>query len=150
MHHCYIAVCPKGDDPWTVGQNNREINLRINSPNNSTLSGQLGIEFYGITSYISLTNTSNSSCEENLQLSSQIGTVSCNYTIISPWEYLLGMAFLTWPTYVPDNNIFINNGNPLIDDFYCDVSLTNTGNLTECHFSDVVNENIKGKRYVNI
>ena len=136
-------MCPKGDDPWTTDQNDRTIMLQVVS--NATgvaLGGVLGIELYGQTSFIPLSHPTPARCAQGMQNSSQIGTVSCNYTAITSLEQTVVIQFLTWPEYTPDNNIFINDGNPSIDDFFCDVSQASRGVL--CYFTDVINYNVKG------
>jgi len=146
-------MCPKGDDPWTTEQNNRAIGLIVKSTNTSVpLDGFIGIKLYGSTSYIPLSSPSNTKCQESLQNSTQIGTVECNYTVISSFEHIIGIIFTSWPTYnLPDNNIFTNNGNPDITDFFCDISLINTIHANKhnstliCHFYNIQTHNIKGK-----
>ena len=143
---CSLVMCPKGDDPWTNEQNDRTIKLHvISNISNVPLSGVLGIQLYGVTSYISLSQPTDVNCVEGLQNSTQIGTVACNYTVITGSEQTVVIQFLTWPEYTPDNNIFINNGNPSIDEFYCDVSQSSAGVL--CYFTDVINYNIKGNQW---
>ena len=151
MIYVFIAMCPKGDDPWTTEQNNREIGLVITSTNNSNpLDGLLGIKLYGVTTFISLTEASDTSCQEGLQNSSQIGTVECNYTVVSAFEHHITVVFTSWPIYnIPDNNIFISSGNPDITDFYCDVSQASVPESQHnstfiCNFYDIQTANIKG------
>lgn len=147
-------MCPKGDDPWTTEQNNRAIGLIITSSNTSVpLDGFIGIKLYGSTSFIPLTSPSNTKCKESLQNSSQIGTVECNYTVVSSLKHIIDITFTSWPMYnLPDNNIFVNNGNPDLTEFYCDISLINSLNIKHhnstitCHFYNIQSHNIKGNK----
>lgn len=144
-------MCPKGDDPWTLNQYNRRIGLIITSLNNNiTLYGHIGIKLYGITSYISINGT-NEECKFNLENSTQIESVECILTRMSPMQINIDITFLKWPSIgIPENNIYVNNGNPLITDFYCDVSkiiLPNNvirNSTIVCNFYDIYAKDIKG------
>ena len=52
----FVALCPKGDDPLTVNQNYRQIQLSIHT---HVSSGEIGLEYAGQTSYLSLSNPGN-------------------------------------------------------------------------------------------
>ena len=105
---------------------------------------------YGSTSYISLSNPSDTNCKEGMQNSSQIGEVECNYTVISPFEHIVDITFTSWPAFIPDNNIYANNGNPAITDFYCDISGTRNASAVMCFFTDITSDNLKGKNFYHI
>jgi hypothetical protein len=136
---CSLSMCPKGDDPLTLNQNNRQVLLTVTA---SAFAGSLGIEFKGETSFISLTNPSDSNCVAGLKTSGKIGIVGCEYTVVSGTEITFKITFYSWPTYSKENNLHSHNGNPLITDFYCDNTLST--NPVSCLFSDVQNTNIKG------
>ena len=148
---CSLIMCPRSDDPWTREQNDREINLLVTTNTtgvgaNTTgvaLGGILAIKLYGSIAYLNLTNPSDTQCQEGLQNSSQIGTVECDYNIVSEYEHNISIRFTSWPSYTPDNNVYINNGNPDLVDFFCDVSQTDPS--VECFFSDLVSDDIKGR-----
>lgn len=143
-------MCPKGDDPWTLNQNNRQIQLIVFSNNSDIgLVGSVGITLYGVTTFIPV-NTSSVQCKQALENSTQIGTVDCYYNMISSYELEMIITFTSWPLYTPDNNIFVNNGNPLITDFYCDASLLANSHGIHCTFQDIQNENIKGKFFIKL
>jgi hypothetical protein len=141
-----LAICPKSDDPWTTDQMNREIKLKILSQSGEPLAGQIGIKLYGYISYIYMSDPlpTNQLCKASLELSPQIGTVVCNYTIASPFVHELNISFVSWPLFTPDNNIYVNNGNPSVVDFFCDTSLSVDPENTLCYFEDLVVNNIKG------
>lgn len=135
-------MCPKADDPVTTDQFNRKIGLIITSE--TKLQGTLGIKLFGSTSYISLTSPSNINCKNGMELSNQIESVICNYTVITNKHHNIEVTFTAWPTInVPDNNIYSNNGNPNINDFFCDASGSNSTGLL-CTFYDIISQNIKG------
>lgn len=140
----FVVMCPKADDPFTVDQNDRAILLVVKSNNSVPLQGLLGIKLYGSTSYISLSVPSNSHCQAQLESSDQIGTALCNHTVVSDFEHSINVTFTSWPSYTPDNNIYVNDGNPLITDFFCDASLAVNTEGTLCFFSDLQKDDIKG------
>ncbi len=157
-------MCPKGDDPYTTDQNDREISVDITttasnpSAANSSivLNGTIGIKLYGKTAFISLSSPSNSDCIAALENSPVIGTVLCTQTVLSSEKQRLTITFTSWPTLLDsaDNNVYDNNGNPAITDFYCDSSLASTvlstdhsivlPGVVQCNFNDIVSTNIKG------
>jgi hypothetical protein len=163
---CQLKMCPKGDDPLTPDQQDRRIGLRI-SMSNSTRSipsgngASIGIRLYGVTSFIQLPDLAGNAstaqllasnqCRIALESSSRLGRVLCNYTIVSPSAHLLDITFLSWPSIgANDNNIFPNSGNPLITDFFCDVSRSEIpsspahNSTIRCEFFDIEFDNIKG------
>ena len=138
----HIELCPKGDDPLSIGQNSRVITFSFTSTLNNGLSGTIGIEFYGYTSLLSLSSPTAANCVNALQSSPQIGRVSCVYSHITTNVQQIVVTFLDWPTVTVDNNLFENNGDPSVLDFYCDTSNTNAG--VSCNFTDTNNTNIIG------
>ena len=144
-------MCPKADDPLTTDQNDRAITVSVGLTDHSvTLAGQLGITLYGETSYLSLSSPSDSDCKTALENSPQIGTVDCTYTVVSQYQHTIEVVFTSWPEYTPDNNVFANEGNPALTDFYCDGALgempsDRTDLLpVSCEFTDIQSTNIKG------
>ena len=136
-------MCPKADDPITVDQNDRAIGIIVQSHSHSLpLEGSVGITLYGETSFISLSYPSNEDCQYALQNSTQIGTVVCNYTVITPYRRVINVTFTSWPL-ISDNNVFSNDGDPSITDFYCDISQSADSRLN-CSFYDIVNTDLKG------
>jgi len=151
---CSLSMCPKGDDPWTTEQNDRSIGLVVTSLNSSiALSGLLGIKLFGETAFVSMSNATDGDCQRRLENSSQIEGVECAYAVESPQEHRLNLTFTAWPTFgIPDNNVYANDGNPGITDFFCDISLADLDlpdsvrNATiKCSFFDIQAHDIKGK-----
>jgi hypothetical protein len=132
-------MCPKGDDPLTMNQNYRKIRLTVYT---SDPSGSLGIEFLGTTTYMSLSTITSKACETALESSDKIGDVACTYTEVSSAVHQFDITFYSWPTFVKENNLHSNDGNPAISEFYCDVS--QVGSSTYCEFTDVQNSEIRG------
>lgn len=126
----------------TTGQNQKKIKLTITSSYLTGFSGLLGIEFLSYTSYIDIKTPTNDDCQNNLGSSPKFGRINCQYTMIATNSIVVFITFLDWPAHITDNNLYVNNGQPSITDFYCDISKANSG--VQCIFSDVVNDNIKG------
>ena len=125
----------------TLNQNYREILLTVHA---SYFSGTLGIQFMGETTYISLTSPSSNNCKTNLQYSGQIGTVGCTYAYVSSSIMTFDIIFYTWPTQPKQNNLHSHDGNPLVSDFFCDISQANSG--VYCVFKDVINYGVRGEK----
>ena len=137
-------MCPKGDDPLTINRNHREIILRVHS--DYTLSGSLGVEYNGETSILSLTSPSSTNCRKALQTSNFMGDLACAFREASTTNFLYNITFYNWPTFPKENNFHVNNGNPAITDFYCDVSQASSG--VYCTFTDVVTTDLPGELYL--
>jgi hypothetical protein len=122
-----------------MNQNYRKIRLTVYT---SDPSGSLGIEFLGTTTYMSLSTITSKACETALESSDKIGDVACTYTEVSSAVHQFDITFYSWPTFVKENNLHSNDGNPAISEFYCDVS--QVGSSTYCEFTDVQNSEIRG------
>lgn len=138
---CSLIYCPKGDDPLTLNQNYRTITLTVYKTS-GTYSGSLGFQFQGATTYLSLTSPTSANCISTLQTSPQIGLVGCTVTFPSALTIQYTITFYSWPTNVKSNNFHYHDGNPLLREFLCDVSMTSTD--VSCEFGDVVNDNVVG------
>ncbi len=136
-------MCPKGDDPSTSGQNYRQIRLDVYQ-STSALTGKLGIKFMNNVAILNLVSSTSGECTNAFIGSKLAAYVGCTYTYMSasPFHLRYDITFYAWPMSPQENNLFSNNGNPSISDFFCDLSMTST--QTSCFFSDLVNSNIRG------
>ena len=139
---CNIAMCPKGDDPMTMDQNYRQIQMTVTNTRHR-LQGTIGMIFQGKISYISLLNPSDTDCMEGLTNSRSYGLVGCTVTNSSAHKYVFNIIFYYWPAYPTENNLYFHDGNPPISSFSCDTVLTDAG--VTCSFEDIVSTNILGK-----
>jgi hypothetical protein len=134
-------MCPKGDDPITVDQNYKVFLLTVTG--GGAVSGTLGLEFYGRTSYISLSPASSSDCVAGLEASGSYGFVACDATTVAVDNIQFKITIYSWPLYPAENNLYSHDGNPDISQFMCDTS--QTSGFVSCNFTDIVNTNIRGK-----
>jgi len=141
---CSLIMCPKGDDPVTVNQVYRQIQLDVTDPG-STFTGQLGITFQGETSYITLGAPTSSNCETTLEANPKFSDVTCTYTSVSASVRRFAITFVSWPRLPKENNLYFHEGNPAITDFLCDVSKTDS--TVTCAFTDLVNTNLREYEY---
>jgi hypothetical protein len=140
-YYCITVMCPKGDDPVTDNQFYRKITLMVTT--DSHFQRKLGITFQGSTTFISLNSPSSSDCKTQLELNPKFSEINCDYEYIDSKTFALNITFIKFPTQPYENNLYTHNGNPLITDFLCDIS--HTKDDVECHFSNVYDDNIKGK-----
>lgn len=138
-----VEYCPRDDDPLTENLNNRNITLVIDSTQGQGMSGQLGITFLGVTTYLDLTSSNNTECQIAFEQSIQMGSVYCTYTHISGYDLTINIQFVNWPVFSAGNNILANLGAPSASDFYCDVALVDVVGV-ECTFTDTVTSDLKG------
>lgn len=136
-------MCPKGDDPITINQNNLQILLTVSGPQSQAqFTGVLGIVFFGEISVFDMNSPSSSDCTLKLQTNPYFGTIGCTYTYINNYQIQYVITFLTWPMNTKENNLHYHDGNPAISDFFCDTSLTSTG--VTCKFTNLVSSNLIG------
>lgn len=142
-------MCPKGDDPKTINQNYRSIQLLVASSGSFDLEGRLGIQFMGTKVEITLgSETTSERCTSELAFHGMFGHVNCEYTYINRLTEVFNITFYSWPTQPLDNNLYTHTGNPSIYDFYCDV--TEITRFTTCTFTDVQAHNIRGKLFMHV
>jgi len=141
---CSLKMCPKGDDPLTVDQSYRAIQLRVQNYGATTLLGKLGLVFMGTTTEVSLDSTSSSICTEELAFRGSFGHLTCIYEKINDFTAQFTLAFYSWPVTPTENNLFSHDGNPSKHDFYCDVSSVEYGRPM-CTFTDITSSNIRGE-----
>ena len=132
-------MCPKGDDPLTINQNYRTFQLTVKTSDNS-FTGSLTLKFEGGTASFSLANPSSTDCRLGLENSGLFGYINCQYSYITSYSMLFTITIYSWPIYPQQNNLHSHDGNPLISEFYCDV--TSTSSKVSCEFYDVINSNL--------
>jgi len=139
-------MCPKGDDPLTINQNQRSLKMRVQSSGTSDLEGKLGLEFMGATVQLTVSAQSPSLCTQEMAFHGNFGNVLCSVVEIDRLTFDFTFTFYSWPTYPKTNNLFSHDGNPSRLDFYCD--LTHITSYTTCKFTDIEATNIQGMRAV--
>jgi hypothetical protein len=136
-----LVMCPKGDDPLTINQNFRSILFEVFAP--KPFTGKIGLEFQGTKIFLPYQGISSDYCSELLSYNGKFGLVGCKFVLHYGYHLAFHLTFYNWPIYPKDNNLFSNNGNPSIYDFYCDVTYSTRS--TYCTFTDVVNTDVIGK-----
>jgi hypothetical protein len=139
----YPVMCPKGDDPLTLNQQNRKLRLTVSSSSQS-LQGFVGLQFAGVTAWIAVgeSSASSSSCKASLEASGRFQSVVCTYSSSSSFQRIFDVEVLAWPIQPGFNNLYSHNGNPGLADFFCDISQSNSDAV--CHFTDLVSSNLVG------
>lgn len=141
-----IVMCPKGDDPLTVNQNSRSIQLALAV--RSDFPEYIYIEFQGTKVKLSLQQISASVCTDALSYKGKFGLVLCSPFYQTSTRYFYQLTFANWPVYPVDNNLYVNDGNPAITEFRCMLPKdTEYGADTTCVFTDVEATNIQGKLF---
>jgi hypothetical protein len=91
---------------------------------------------------MSLTSLTDTDCETSLESNIKFSDVECEVTMIDSKTYQIDITFIKFPTQPYENNLYTHNGNPLITDFLCD--MTQTDSDVKCYFSDAVTSNLIG------
>ena len=150
-------MCPKGDDPLSVGQGDRQIRVHLASDGTS-VSGKLKINFLGHLIYFDLDDPlvgTDGYCQQQFQESENIEGVLCSASVgigtdnswLTSGSYLkYDVTFTSWPSYPKENNFFSHTGNPALESFTCDISDVTvvSGSNKECKFTDIVSSGLKG------
>jgi len=135
-------MCPKGDDPITLNQFNRKLQLDVTTTS-LPISGSIGFKFMGSTASILLGSaSSNSNCKASLQVTGKFSAVNCVHTRVTSYHDMFTIEIQQWPLVPAENNLYTNNGNPPITSFYCDITQTNSD--ASCIFQDLQATLIKG------
>lgn len=138
-------MCPKGDDPLTTNQEYRKLLFVVQTTSPEGLFGQLGLRFQGKTTYFPLEYfAQNVSCNDKFAFQGKFAHVGCTQYSQSIYRFLFELTFYTWPTYPKDNNLYANDGNPGISEFFCDTSFASTS--IACSFQDISAINVRGER----
>ena len=141
---CEIRMCPKGFDPFSGFLNYRTIQILISS-NGLTLSDYLKFKFNGYSFSMPANGNqwTSAKCENAFESLPNINEVKCTQGIISALgETNYTIEFLKFPIIPYENNIFSNNGNPILSNFQCDISTTDTNTL--CTLIDGYNSIVPG------
>jgi hypothetical protein len=133
-------MCPKGDDPLTINQNFRSIQWDVYV--GQVFRGKVGLEFQGTKVYLPFEGISSEYCSDLLSFSGKFGLVGCKFISNVGYHMTFELTFYNWPIYPKDNNLFINNGNPSIYEFFCDITYANPS--TKCTFSDLISDDVIG------
>eukprot|EP00981_Chlorochromonas_danica_P006069 scaffold1268_cov174-Ochromonas_danica.AAC.3 len=139
---CSSVMCPKGDDPLTINQNTRIIQLALAV--RSDFPQYIYIEFQGTKVKLPLEQISSSVCTNLLSYKGKFGQVDCSPYYQTSTRYFYQLSFTRWPVYPVDNNLYVNDGNPDVTEFRCMLPKdTEYGADTTCVFTDVQATNIR-------
>ncbi|CAM9333547.1 unnamed protein product, partial [Phaeothamnion confervicola] len=144
---CALRLCPKGDDPLTVDQSYRAVNLTTYA-GTGVLAGEFLISFQGESVSVSAdaSDLSAADLEELLESMPNVGDVD-----VTRWDddsdltngATYTITFVEWPTFPHQNNLFSHDGDPPVGDFSCDKSgVTGTNTGVTCVFADYVDTDL--------
>lgn len=141
---CSQMLCPKGDDPLTLNQNYRSIRFTVFNEHQYA-EDYVGLQFMGETVLVNVFDLS--ACSNALSNKGPFGTVGCvtskSYAS-NLYQQVFTLTFYSWPTYPRSNNLYSNDGNPLLTAFHCDVSTIKSGlGSPYCSFEDIVTTDIR-------
>ena len=138
---CSKLMCPKGDDPFTIGQSVREIQVSVASA--SAMGGTLRFSFMGYTFPLSIDSPASRTGDaiaEAWESSDAIDDVAVTVASQTAQSLVYNVRFLRWSAVPVDNNIHAHDGNPALTMFTCDISDA-TGSPT-CTITDVQATNV--------
>jgi hypothetical protein len=135
-------MCPKGDDPLTFNQNYRKIKWVVELYTYPVL-GKVGLTFNRKTVFVDV-HADSAKCTSQLSFQGAFGQVDCVYEYMTLEKFAFTITFYSWPTYPKDNNLYANEGNPAITEFFCDMSQISPYSGPQCTFSDIMSTNIRG------
>lgn len=136
---CSSVMCPKADDPMTMGQDYRSISVKISST--STISGNARVTFNGyVTTFSSSSPTSE--CKDAFESLQNVERASCSVNWLSSTSVQYNVTLEEFPMFPVENNIHSHTGNPSIDSFTCDISDI-IGTDVTCRITDLVSSNIR-------
>lgn len=122
------GICPKGDDPMTIGQAHRQFSITTGGDVGTTLGGHFKFTFLGETIRFSADKLqwTDVECEADFEALDNINDVDCAQTDLDPGaKYTVTLK--SFPTIPHENNIFYHDGNPTLDQMSCDISEVTSG-----------------------
>ena len=133
-------MCPRGDDPRSLFQQNRAIVMSVNSSDpTEVLDGQFRVRFNGETTTRIPIGASDEECSaafENIAAIRQARCARINYNpVTKAAQYSIALVFSTEPT---QNNINEFDGEVPLSNFQCDASLfqSQISGAAVCRFED--------------
>jgi hypothetical protein len=122
-------MCPKGDDPETIGQTTRKI-IVTTSVTAGTLTGTVKVSFAGYTASFDANpaNTDSATCTTAFTALENVQTATCTKGATANGGAPYTISFDKFPDYPVQDNVHNHNGNPELTQFTCDMSsMTGTG-----------------------
>jgi hypothetical protein len=141
-----MKMCPKGDDPLTLHQGYRTIQITT-SVESGTLDGYFAFSFNDQEfSFPALSNLwSSEECKTAFQGLPNLKMVTCTQgTRLSGGATTYMVQFLNFPTMPYENNVFTNDGNPPLSKFKCSTAGVTSGSGVACTISDIAAYDLPG------
>lgn len=109
-------MCAKSDDPLTINQNFRALNIGVAAADGSGLQGLVVFHFLGYTTSHSASRVSGIACEEAWEALDNVDDVDC---LSEPFAggAIYNVTFKQWPIEPMENNFFSHTGNPGLTNF---------------------------------
>ena len=141
-------MCAKSDDPLTINQNFRALNIGVAAADGSGLQGLVVFHFLGYTTSHSASRVSGITCEEAWEALDNVDDVDC---LSEPFAggAIYNVTFKQWPIEPMENNFFSHTGNPGLTNFTCDVSgaSSTSGAPVECNITNLVSDDVTEYEY---
>ena len=141
---CSRIMCPKTDDPVSINQESRAIQVNVES--NGDMSGDITLFFNGYhTSWSADKNEMNSRrCEEAIEALENVDRASCRMTTLAKGASY-NISFLSFPQMPRENNLFAHTGNPPLSSFTCDITGVTVSGAQgmSCNITDTNTHNLK-------
>jgi hypothetical protein len=75
-------------------------------------------------------------CKASFESLANIDTVNCTSRRLSSRMIEYKITFLSFPLWPAENNVFVNDGNPLLSQFYCDTTRVTNSRKVYCELYD--------------
>ncbi len=135
---CSLRPCPRGDDPWTVDQNDRVIIITTAADAGTEMTGSFTFTFMGESVEFPADAGSVTDCDNFFETHLAIQDIDC--TITSVDEDTKGgtwtISFIEFENPPFENNIYSHNGNPGLEMFTCTADSVTTGTNPTCVITD--------------
>ena len=141
-------MCAKADDPRTINQNHRSIQVGVSAADGSNLEGSVTFRFLGYTTSHLASLVSASVCEEAWEALENVQDVDCLSESFNGGA-IYNITFKQWPSKPMENNYFSHNGNPGLSNFTCDISGASSASSAPvlCNITDLVNFDVTEYEY---
>ena len=140
-------MCPKGDDPFTVGKDYRTVEVATSAAS-GTLDGLMkfsfGDSYFYFPADASLWDSDD--CKADVEAMNNVDVAACSRSAVNADQgATYTIQFQEFPMFPVDNNIFFNDGNPPDSHFKCETHKVTSGTSPSCAVTGVSVTSVPGK-----
>ena len=149
---CSYAMCPKGNNPRTINQFHRSINLWTGAAGSGRLTGNFVLDVAGhsVIFNADADNVPENCADSFTDLLSNVVESNCTRSGVDPSSggAMYSITFLRFQPYPLQNNIHYHSGAPDLSQISCSTSGVTSANLPSCNITVTGYQSTTASKYV--